>query len=458
MESKLIKLAKKVAEIADLGEERKAKINDINDLKSDLFIELFEKICKTTLIDKRVSLKYQDQVHNNQAIIDSLSFDILQEDLSYLTGEALTSIESNPKICEYFLEILISVNDWMNNSASISIRNDQISTESQQDQQKEEEEANKETKKETNEETKEEISEETKEETNEETKEEDYFQSYMKQKRFDYFRNQTLLGSDNLSLNFDKNCNISDVNDSQVDSALSQSINSSLNDNKRRVVLFKVDNELKKISKILNKKKTKSDIAIMNEIEKMNQIYKYDLKEAQLLIRNEIKQQNEEEKEDEELNLNPNPIKNKTKLLPKVKALQKGVLISRNKKMKLKTSKSPNNSIIINENNDNDGLLSYLLNKFPFLNVPTDSIHYLWQKQAKQLETLAKLESEINNKSNTSIKCKNELDKVYNRQQMLMNIIKKDLNHTQRIQDLKRMKTIDNTLKNRQVNPILQLF
>lgn len=79
---------------------------------SALYIYFYENICDVELIDKKWPPKsIEHEIENVQAVIDSLSLDVLHEDLTYLTGEAickpdLTSIE-------YLLEILKSVHEWI---------------------------------------------------------------------------------------------------------------------------------------------------------------------------------------------------------------------------------------------------------------------------------------------------------------------------------------------------------
>lgn len=74
---------------------------------------------------------HDDEVHNIQAIIDSLSLDILHEDLSYLTGEAIYSAIKHSKhskkskkssshhkrhdlsSVEYLLDLFVGLNEWL---------------------------------------------------------------------------------------------------------------------------------------------------------------------------------------------------------------------------------------------------------------------------------------------------------------------------------------------------------
>lgn len=101
------------------GELIPPSIRSISELKPQVYVYLYEKICNSELIDKIWPPRdADDHVHNTQAVIDSLSLDVLHEDLSYLNGEMvckphLTSVE-------YLLEILKSVHDWINSMQNVS--------------------------------------------------------------------------------------------------------------------------------------------------------------------------------------------------------------------------------------------------------------------------------------------------------------------------------------------------
>lgn len=89
-----------------------SKINRILELSPYLYVYFYEILCGFEIIDKKwPPLTFDDHIHNTQAVIDSLSLDVLHEDLSYLTGEAvckphLTSVQ-------YLLEILESIHEWI---------------------------------------------------------------------------------------------------------------------------------------------------------------------------------------------------------------------------------------------------------------------------------------------------------------------------------------------------------
>ena len=64
----------------------------------------------------------EDEIHNIQAVIDSISMDLLHEDLSHLTGESMVfgynknghkSKSADLVSIEYLLDIIRSLNEWI---------------------------------------------------------------------------------------------------------------------------------------------------------------------------------------------------------------------------------------------------------------------------------------------------------------------------------------------------------
>ena len=65
----------------------------------------------------------EDEIHNIQAVIDSISMDLLHEDLSHLTGESMVfgaerkghkkSKRADLVSIEYLLDIIRSLNEWI---------------------------------------------------------------------------------------------------------------------------------------------------------------------------------------------------------------------------------------------------------------------------------------------------------------------------------------------------------
>ncbi|CAF0804458.1 unnamed protein product [Brachionus calyciflorus] len=98
-------------------------ISSINQINSNLFIYFYECILGTPLLDKKYPAKsLDDEIHNVQSIIDSLSMDILHEDLSHIQANAICSNKPDLLSLEYLLDIMKSIQEW------ISSRLDSIST------------------------------------------------------------------------------------------------------------------------------------------------------------------------------------------------------------------------------------------------------------------------------------------------------------------------------------------
>jgi hypothetical protein len=94
------------------------RITSVKQLNSTLYVYFFECICDTELVDKKWPPQcHEDEIHNVQTIIDTLSLDILHEDLSHLTGEAICGShpDARPDIVsiEYLLDILRCIHEWI---------------------------------------------------------------------------------------------------------------------------------------------------------------------------------------------------------------------------------------------------------------------------------------------------------------------------------------------------------
>jgi hypothetical protein len=110
-----------------------------------------------------------------------------------------------------------------------------------------------------------------------------------------------------------------------------------------------------------------------------------------------------------------------------------------------------------------DGVLKCLLQEFPYLYTSPETIHYLWQKHARQIEVLTKSQKEFENMCNTgtligadmfdngSSRCFNKaelhLRETSRKQELLMDIMRKDLEHLKRMEDLKRKQLVENSMK-----------
>jgi hypothetical protein len=105
-----------------------AHITSLSQLTSHVYVFLYESVCSMQLIDKKwPTHSLEDEIHNVQAVIDSLSLDVLHEDLSHLTGEAIcgavrVAVESDAELkrtepdlvsIEYLLDILRCIHEWI---------------------------------------------------------------------------------------------------------------------------------------------------------------------------------------------------------------------------------------------------------------------------------------------------------------------------------------------------------
>jgi len=105
-----------------------AHITSLSQLTSHVYVFLYESVCSMQLIDKKwPTHSLEDEIHNVQAVIDSLSLDVLHEDLSHLTGEAICgavriAIDSDAELkrtepdlvsIEYLLDILRCIHEWI---------------------------------------------------------------------------------------------------------------------------------------------------------------------------------------------------------------------------------------------------------------------------------------------------------------------------------------------------------
>jgi hypothetical protein len=163
----------------------------------------------------------------------------------------------------------------------------------------------------------------------------------------------------------------------------------------------------------------------------------------------------------------------------KVKMVNKGVLLSSTKDIRsksysincpqnLKRSCSLNaddriSRIIIGE----EGILNILFDKFPFIYTSPETIHYLWKTHLKQNEILSKKQYDIEKKyicdaekkiclnesiSKSTEKYKNckILNEEYNKLTAFINILRNDAKHRERIEDMKKLRILENRIKGEQ--------
>ena len=123
-----------------------------------------------------------------------------------------------------------------------------------------------------------------------------------------------------------------------------------------------------------------------------------------------------------------------------------------------------------------DGILSCLLQEFPYLYTSPETIHYLWQRHSKQIEMLTKNYKMFTDSSclwqvqqhqrwsskfscddfdlTSTNKKKNKLqellDEAYGKQKMLMELMRADLAHLERVKDMKHKRLLENAMKAKQ--------
>lgn len=108
-----------------------------------------------------------------------------------------------------------------------------------------------------------------------------------------------------------------------------------------------------------------------------------------------------------------------------------------------------------------DGILNSLLQEFPYLYTAPETIHYLWQRHSKQIESLTKDQKELEQKYLNKMgerrfddgpgtnRAEQHLKDANRKQEMLMDIMRKELEHLERQQDLKRKQLVENSMKSK---------
>ncbi|KAJ8302079.1 hypothetical protein KUTeg_021066 [Tegillarca granosa] len=86
---------------------------------------------------------------------------------------------------------------------------------------------------------------------------------------------------------------------------------------------------------------------------------------------------------------------------------------------------------------DDDDILPLLLKEFPHLHLSLHTWHELWRKGINQIEQVTRAHQEVRRKKS---RAKSELEQAERRQEILVNIMKKELEHGQRMKDIKERK------------------
>jgi centrosomal protein CEP95 len=530
---KVVKLANELLQLCQKdksNQETPTKINTYKEINSNLFVYFYETICNTELVDKKWPANgIEDEIHNVQSVIDSLSMDVLHEDLSHLTGEAICGYNKNkikykkPKpdliSIEYLLDILRSIYDWVTSKVDNKTNTTTNITPLPEENVNKYESLSRQIE-ETIELTKNVLNlRETEYDSN------DLFRSYMSEKERE-FKNRSynhIVRNNEPDRQVEelKICKSSSGNSSLSGSTNSLSSKIPIEEPSRHVkfnikkehesarksrspVIAKrersnvqtVDNEFDLIRASLDENKISKQSKISNLLKN---IYDEDLRDANSIHRLNLNKIANRSDLTNQLFMSAHsrdvkaPIKTRPSLIPSSSSRSKGVLLPKSKSL---TTVRRSVSVMSDCNGDDDlvdllnshrttarsssalgrrdpakqfmsritvgedGILSTLLQEFPYLYTSPETIHYLWQKHAKHIETLTKAQKEIeakySNNQNSDVggisarsdsKVEVHLKEAYRKQQMFMDIMRKELAHMQRIQDLKRKQQVENSLK-----------
>jgi hypothetical protein len=118
MASKILKVTNELLEICQQQQPNPSvpkTIESLSDLHSNIFIYLYETICSIDLDDKIVNINtIDDEINNIQILINSLSTNILNEDLSYLNPRSICQPMLNDlNSIEYLLDIFKCIHEWI---------------------------------------------------------------------------------------------------------------------------------------------------------------------------------------------------------------------------------------------------------------------------------------------------------------------------------------------------------
>ncbi|XP_053377134.1 centrosomal protein of 95 kDa-like isoform X2 [Mercenaria mercenaria] len=83
---------------------------------------------------------------------------------------------------------------------------------------------------------------------------------------------------------------------------------------------------------------------------------------------------------------------------------------------------------------DDDDILPMLLEEFPHLHLSLHTWHELWRKGLTQIEQVTRAHQEVRRKKSHA---QNQLEEAEKRQEILVNIMKKELEHNQRLKEIK---------------------
>lgn len=499
------------------------EITSIKQLKSSVFVFFYEQICSTELIDKKWPCKtQQDEIHNLQSVIDSLSLDVLHEDLSHLTAESILGLGSNKKrdylSLEYLLDILKTTHEWVTSRIETTEYAESVDEKTFEQAENEQNLAEKyfefdrkidETVKMTQ--------EALRTPYDDGDGDNDIYKQYMQQKQLEYnlkksenfrhkaetlksssgnssFNNSSCESNDelfNLAVHLNNQKHVQFKIDTRTRSNSPTSGRNDIRPSRRKVAQCKspivqtMDNEIGMIRHNL----AQSLDLESNKIERlMNLIYSDDYEDAQAMMTGALNKLKKKSELTNDLYLNAHdPRKNfKSNLKPSESSKSKGVLLPKSKSLvnlghkrsaslnnlsnlnpsdltqkrwnsavrkSLAQSKDPAKQFYSRFTIGEDGILNCLLQEFPYLYTAPETIHYLWSRHAKQIETFTRSQKELEakylSKNSGSNLAEQYLREANRKQEVLMDIMRKELEHMERQQDLKRKQLVENSLKSK---------
>lgn len=187
--------------------------------------------------------------------------------------------------------------------------------------------------------------------------------------------------------------------------------------------------------------------ASKKKVDFLHKIYQEDLDELKYEAKHELKKERKQAKDTE------TDYKKKVLTGPK-KSVKPKESVSARKKPTVSTKakkRSPSGGLIPAGKpkmtiKDDDDILPLLLKEFPHLHLSLHTWHELWRKGINQIEQVSRANQEVRRKKS---RAKSELEEAEKRQQIMVNIMKKELEHQQRMKEIKERQTQSVAARNR---------
>lgn len=118
---------------------------------------------------------------------------------------------------------------------------------------------------------------------------------------------------------------------------------------------------------------------------------------------------------------------------------------------KAKKTSPPKSSVLLQKPKrltikDDDDILPLLLEEFPHLHLSIHTWHELWRKGLQQIEQITRAHQEVRRKKT---RAQTQLEEAEQRQEIMVNIMKKELEHAQRLKEIKDRKATTISTRNR---------